>query len=208
MRKLVLATDNKNKVNEIKDILSDLPIEILSKDEIGLEDLKVIEDGETLIDNSLKKAREISKYTDYLVVADDTGLFVEKLNGEPGVYSSRYAGEDGNDKKNVELLLKKLNGEESNAYFETVICLITEDKKEFIASGRCFGKVLTTVRGENGFGYDPIFQPDGFDKTFAELGSKQKNEISHRRKAIENLREILIKLLGDENENTCGKWYP
>jgi len=205
MRKLVLATDNKNKINEIKDILSDLPIEILSKDQIGLEDLKVIEDGKTLVDNSLKKAREIAKYTDYLVVADDTGLFVEKLDGKPGVYSSRYAGEDGNDKKNVELLLKNLEGEESRAYFETVICLITEDKKEYIASGRCYGKVLTTIRGENGFGYDPIFQPDGFDRTFAELGSKQKNEISHRRKAIENLREILIRLLGEKDENTSSK---
>lgn len=207
MKKLVLATDNENKINEIKDILSDLPIEILSKAEIGLENLKVIEDGKTLIDNSLKKAREISKHTDYLVVADDTGLFVEKLDGNPGVYSSRYAGEDGNDKKNVELLLKNLNGEESRAYFETVICLITEDKKEYIVSGKCFGKLLATVRGENGFGYDPVFLPDGFDRTFAELGSKQKNEISHRRKAIENLREILIQLLGEKDENTCGKWY-
>lgn len=205
MKKLVLATDNENKINEITDILSDLPIEILSKAEIGLENLKVIEDGKTLIDNSLKKAREISKHTDYLVVADDTGLFVEKLDGNPGVYSSRYAGEDGNDKKNVELLLKNLNGEESRAYFETVICLITEDKKEYIVSGKCFGKVLATVRGQNGFGYDPVFLPDGFDKTFAELGSKQKNEISHRRKAIENLREILIQLLGEKDENTCGK---
>jgi len=205
MKKLVLATDNENKINEITDILSDLPIEILSKAEIGLENLKVIEDGKTLIDNSLKKAREISKHTDYLVVADDTGLFVEKLDGNPGVYSSRYAGEDCNDKKNVELLLKNLNGEESRAYFETVICLITEDKKEYIVSGKCFGKVLATVRGQNGFGYDPVFLPDGFDKTFAELGSKQKNEISHRRKAIENLREILIQLLGEKDENTCGK---
>jgi XTP/dITP diphosphohydrolase len=158
MRKLVIASDNQNKVNEIKEILKGLPLEILSKNEVGLKNLVVEEDGDTLLENSFKKAREIAKQIDWIVVADDTGLFVEDLCGEPGIYSARYAGEDGNDKKNVELLLKKLNGKESKAYFETVISLITEDKKEYTASGRCYGKIVATPRGESGFGYDPVFQ--------------------------------------------------
>jgi XTP/dITP diphosphohydrolase len=195
MKKLVVSTGNEHKILEIREILHDLNIEVLSKNDIGLKELDVEEDGKTLEENSLKKARALSEKTDYMVIADDTGLFVNALNGEPGVYSSRYAGEDGNDKKNCEKLIKKLeNVENRSAYFKTVIALITEDKEEIIAEGICRGKIGKEPKGQNGFGYDPLFIPEGYDKTFAELGHDIKNRISHRALALKELRKIIERL--------------
>lgn len=194
-RKLVVSTGNKHKILEIREILEGLNIEVLSKNDIGFEGFDIVEDGETLEDNSIKKAKALSDKTDYIVIADDTGLFVNALNGEPGVYSSRYAGQEGNDKKNCEKLINNLEGiEDRSAYFKTVIALITEDKKILIAEGICKGMIIEEARGDKGFGYDPIFVPEGFDKTFAELGHDVKNKISHRALALIELKNILIKI--------------
>ncbi|MCQ4925717.1 XTP/dITP diphosphatase [Tissierella carlieri] len=197
-RKLVVSTGNQHKVEEIKNILEGLSIEVVSKKDVGLGDLEVIEDGETLEENSLKKAKALAERLDYMVLADDSGLFVDILNGEPGVYSSRYAGEEGNDKKNNNKLLEELQDiplKERNAKFKTVIVLITEDKESTIVYGECKGKVEFEPKGKNGFGYDPLFTPDGYDKTFGELGEEIKNKISHRAKALENLKEALKNIL-------------
>lgn len=197
-RKLVVSTGNQHKVEEIKNILEGLSIEVVSKKDVGLGDLEVIEDGETLEENSLKKAKALAERLDYMVLADDSGLFVDILNGEPGVYSSRYAGEEGNDKKNNNKLLEELEDiplKERNAKFKTVIVLITEDKESTIVYGECKGKVGFELKGKNGFGYDPLFTPDGYDKTFGELGEEIKNKISHRAKALENLKEALKNIL-------------
>ena len=202
MRKLVLSTSNKNKVNEIREILKELPVEILSKEDAGLGHLEVIEDGDTLELNSLKKARTLKELTPYMVMADDSGLFVDALGGDPGVYSSRYGGEDGNDKLNNETLLKNLKNNDRTAAFRSVIALIDENGNEYVMEGVCRGTLLEEEKGSSGFGYDPLFVPEGYNKSFAEMPYEIKNSISHRRRAIDGLKEILTRLLGDENENT------
>ena len=203
MRKLVLSTSNKNKVNEIREILKDLPVEILSKEEIGLGRLEVVEDGDTLESNSLKKARALKELTPYMVMADDSGLFVDALNGEPGIYSSRYGGDDGNDKLNNETLLRNLKDKDRTAAFRSVIALIDENGNEYVMQGICRGSLLEEEKGSGGFGYDPLFVPEGYHESFAEMPYEVKNSISHRRRAIDGLREVLAGLLGEENENTC-----
>lgn len=205
-RKLVLSTGNENKVKEIRHILKDLDLEVLSKMDVNLENLDVVEDGETLEENSLKKAKALAEKLDYMVMADDTGLFVDALDGEPGVHAARYAGEDGNDRMNNEKLLEKLKGksiEERKAKFLDVITLITEDKKIYTVQGECKGVIALDFRGPRSFGYDPLFMPEGFNETFAELGADIKDKISHRAKALENLRNILIEILEvDIDENS------
>lgn len=207
-RKLIISTGNKNKVEEIKDILKELNIEVLSKKDIDLGDLDVIEDGDTLEENSIKKAKALAEKVDFMVIADDSGLFVDRLDGQPGVYSSRYAGEEGNDSLNNKKLLEKLEGltlDNRRGKFLTVIALITEDKKIFTVEGECKGTIGLELKGEGGFGYDPLFIPDGYDKTFAELGHDIKNKISHRAKALSNLRDTLITILKDDkDENSCS----
>lgn len=200
-RKLVLSTNNIHKVEEIKDILKDLPIEVLSKKDLGLEELDVVEDGTTLEENSIKKAKALSNKTDYMVMADDSGLFVEALKGVPGVYSSRYAGEEGNDLKNNKKLIKELENiplENRNGSFKTVIALVTEEKQVLTVRGECKGHIISSPRGENGFGYDPLFIPEGYNETFGELGEEVKNKISHRAKALEKIRKTLINLLKED----------
>ena len=200
MRKLVLSTGNKNKVKEIKEILKDMPIQILTKDEVGLADLEVVEDGTTLEYNSLKKARAISNLVDAIVMADDSGLFVDSLNGDPGVYSSRYGGEDGNDALNNKVLLKNLQGKDRQATFKSVIAFITEDKKEYTVYGECKGNILEEADGDNGFGYDPIFSPEGYEDSFASMPIDIKNSISHRKRALDRFREKLLKIVGEKNK--------
>ena len=184
MKTLVLSTDNKNKLKEIKEILGDLDIEIMAKSDIYDLDFEVEEDGLTLYDNALKKANAIAERTKYAVLSDDTGLFVNALGGEPGVHSARYASEH-DDKKNREKLLKNLEDKEDrSAYFKTQIILIDEDKNIIPIEGICEGSISKKEKGSQGFGYDSIFIPKGFDKTFAELGVSEKNKISHRAKAL------------------------
>ncbi len=197
MRRLILSTDNKNKAKELREILKNLPLEILTKKEAGVDNLQVVEDGDTLEYNSLKKARELAELVDNMVMADDSGLFVDALDGEPGVYSSRYGGEDGNDALNNRTLLRNLKGRERTAAFRTVIALITENGKEYTVKGECRGRILEEPRGDNGFGYDPLFVPEGYSETFAQLPADIKNSISHRRRAIDALREKLEEILGE-----------
>lgn len=197
-KRLVLSTNNMNKLEEIREILKDLPIEVLAKKDIGASNFNIEEDGITLEENSIKKAKALSEKTDYLVMADDSGLFVDKLNGEPGVFSSRYAGEEGNDEKNNQKLMSSMENIpliERTARFRTIITLITEDKEIITVEGECKGHIGYEPKGDNGFGYDPLFIPYGYDKTFGELSEEIKNRISHRGKALEKMKEVLIKLI-------------
>ncbi len=195
---LVVSSSNTGKIKEIKSILSELNLDVVSKDEVGLSELEVIEDKDTLEGNAIKKALEIYKHTKGLVMSDDSGLFVEHLGGAPGIYSARYAGIDNDDKaNNAKLLndLKDVSLENRNAKFKTVIAIVLEDGSVETVVGECAGKILTEARGVSGFGYDPLFIPNGYDKTFAELDSSIKNSISHRRNALEKLKVKLKNII-------------
>lgn len=195
---LVVSTDNIHKIIEIRDIMKDMPINILSKTEAGFGEIEVIEDGNTLEENATKKAIEIARRARAIVIADDTGLFVDMLNGEPGVYSSRYSGDNATYSDNNKKLLKALEGvplEQRTAKFKTVIAIVLEDKTVKLVSGECSGKIGFELKGKNGFGYDPLFIVDGYGKTFAELGEEVKNSISHRARALKNLKKELNNII-------------
>ena len=199
-RQIILSSGNKHKISEIRNILKDMPFEVVSKDDMGYEDFDVEEDGETLEANAFKKAEELHKLVKGIVIADDTGLFVDALNGEPGVYSARYAGEHVSYKENNKLLLKNLNGvptEKRTAYFKTVIAVVFENGRKVTAEGSVKGNIAFEEQGENGFGYDPLFIVEGTGKTFAEMSAEEKNKLSHRARALMNLKEKLEDL--DEN---------
>lgn len=192
-KKIVLSTDNEHKVEEIKKILDGLDVEILTKSDILSGDLEVEENSNTLEGNAHIKAVELKKYTKHCVIADDTGLFVDELNGEPGVRSARYNDKfDHDDKENRKLLLKNLEKSNSRkAQFKTVIAYIGENDEELFFEGICKGEITKTEKGEAGFGYDSIFMPKGYDKTFAELGAEEKNKISHRANALKKFRKFI-----------------
>jgi len=193
-RTLVLSSGNKHKIKEIKNILKDMPFDVISKNDIGFEDFDVVEDGDTLEENALKKALELKRHINGIIIADDTGLYVDALDGDPGVYSARYAGEPVSYAANNKLLLKNLKDiplEKRTAEFKTVIAVVLENGESFMAEGVCKGKIAFEPRGENGFGYDPLFIVDGTDKTFSEMTDEEKNNISHRANALLNLREKL-----------------
>lgn len=208
-RKLILSTGNPHKVREIKDILKDLPIEILSKDDLGLEGFEVEEDGDTLEENAMKKAESLAAKTDGIIVADDTGLFVDYLDGEPGINSARYSGVDATSEKNIDKLLNKLEGvpmDNRSAAFKTVIALITEDGNRVTLTGECKGHISFELKGNSGFGYDPLFIVEDYNQTFAEIGDVIKNKISHRAKALDKLKEKITKILKDDTcENNSSK---
>ena len=184
MKKLLISSRNEHKIREIKTILGRPGLEILSANEVpDLPDVE--EDGDTFAANALKKARELAVSTGMWTIADDSGLEVDVLYGEPGVMSARYAGVHGEDGANNRKLLGKLEGVTNRgAQFHSAIALVAPDGREWVAEGICRGTLLTEGRGGGGFGYDPLFVPDGFDQTFAELGSDVKNRISHRAKAL------------------------
>lgn len=187
---ICFATNNKKKLEEVKAALEESNIIILSLEDIGCKE-ELPETGDTLDANALEKARYIYENYSISCFADDTGLEVEALDGEPGVYSGRYAGEPRSDERNVQLLLDKLLGEEHRkARFRTVIALIIEGK-EHLFEGTAEGKITDLRRGSQGFGYDPVFQPEGYDKTFAQLDTEEKNAISHRGKAVRQLISFL-----------------
>lgn len=192
MKKLVFATNNVHKLEEVRAVVGD-KFEILSLKEIGCnEDLE--EPGETLQENALIKARYVKEKYGYDCFGDDTGLEVDALDGAPGVYSARYAGGDHDSVANMNKLLKELNGAiNRKAHFRTVIALIM-DGKEYLFEGRIDGAIIEEQRGTAGFGYDPIFMPDGYSLTFAELGSEVKNNVSHRALAVKALCEFLEKI--------------
>ena len=188
-KKLVFATNNQHKLEEVSQILGD-KIEILSLADIHC-DVDIPETADTLEGNALLKAEYILKNYGFDAFADDTGLEIEALNNEPGVYSARYAGEDKSAQANMLKVLEKLEGiENRNAQFRTAIALIM-DGQTYIFEGIIKGTIIKEKRGEAGFGYDPIFVPEGYDKTFAELGNDVKNEISHRAIAVNKLSEFL-----------------
>lgn len=191
MKKLIFSTNNEHKLEEVRAILSKRYL-ILSLKDLG-DDTDVPETGETLEENALIKADYLWNTYKLNCFADDTGLEVEALNNAPGVYSARYAGEHKNSMDNVKKLLAELDGKENRkARFRTVIALILDGKK-FLFEGIVNGTITTSLRGDSGFGYDPIFQPDGYNQTFAELGLEVKNDISHRARAIQELALFLKK---------------
>ena len=197
--KIVFATGNKDKVKEIREILADISDDIVSMKEAGIQ-CDIVEDGKTFEENALIKARTISEHTDAIVLADDSGLEIDYLNGEPGIYSARYAGEDTPYSIKNQMILdrmKEAKGTERSARFVCAIAAIVpqEDgtKKEFVARGNFEGEIAIKSAGSNGFGYDPIFYVPECGCTSAELTSQQKNEMSHRGKALRMMREILQK---------------
>lgn len=197
--KLIIASKNKHKIEEIKAILKEFGFKILSMDEAGLEELEVIEDGETFEENSMKKAMAVMEATGHIALADDSGLEVDSLNNQPGVYSARYSGEGATDQKNNEKLLDKLSGvpmEERGARFVSVISLVFPDRRKFSVRGECEGIIGFEPLGYNGFGYDPLFIVPAYNKTFGELGEEIKNTISHRARALDKLKEELETMVG------------
>ena len=189
MMKIVLSTDNAHKLAEIRSILAPLGYEVLPKSEVGAGALEVIEDAPDLDGNAMKKARALHALTKLAVLADDTGLFVDALGGEPGVHSARYASEH-DDAANREKLLRKLADmpdDKRTAYFETVLAYIDANGVETVVRGRVDGTITRDERGSHGFGYDSLFLPRGEKKTFAEMNDDEKNALSHRRRALDAL---------------------
>ena len=186
--KIIAATKNKNKLREFGEILKGF--EIISQEEAGI-DLDVEETGTTFEENSLLKAKAIYEATGIAAIADDSGLCVDALGGEPGVYSARYGGEGYDDKGRVTLLLKNMENVPDNERSARFVCAITlvDEKGVLTARGECEGKIDYAPRGENGFGYDPVFFVEKFGKTMAEVSPEDKNSISHRGKALKIFSE-------------------
>lgn len=191
---ICFATNNEHKLAEVQKMLPDT-IKLKTLAQVGCID-ELPETQDTLEGNARQKAQYVFDHFEINCFADDTGLEVEALNGEPGVYSARYAGEQRNNLDNIKLLLEKLQGQANRkAQFRTVVTLIL-DGEYFDFEGVVEGKITEEVRGKEGFGYDPVFVPDGYDKTFAEMTSEEKNLISHRGKAIAKLVTYLREKLG------------
>lgn len=194
MKELILASNNLHKVDEIKSILKDY--NVLTLKDIGYFD-EIEENGSTFEENALIKARAISKFSGKTAIADDSGLSIDLLDGRPGVYSARYSKEQ-TDEKNIEKVLYELNGQHSKAKFVSVIAYVTPDGIEKTFRGECHGEIILEQRGNNGFGYDPIFYVPSLKKTFAEITSEEKNSISHRRQSLEKFSNYLRE---KDNEN-------
>lgn len=196
--KLLIATNNAHKAREIREILGDSFTELLTMREAGVE-LEVEEDGTTFQENALKKAQETLAFVQDrfdAVLADDSGLCVDALDGAPGVYSARFAGEHGDDEANNALLLEKLQGVENRAaHFTCAVVLAYPDGRELSAEGYFYGEIAHAPAGENGFGYDPLFYYEPFGMTFAELDPETKNSVSHRHNAL----MLLLAALDEEN---------
>ncbi len=189
MKTIIFATNNQNKVAEVRSIL-DQKFQILSLKEAGIK-IDIPEPYNSLEENAREKARVIHNLTQMDCFAEDTGLEVESLNGEPGVKSARYAGENRSFENNIDKLLSKLAGEKNrHAQFRTIICLICNGKEK-IFEGICKGIIIAERKGISGFGYDPVFIPEGSTKTFAEMSMLEKNIFSHRKKAMEKLTAYL-----------------
>jgi len=191
MKKFVLATANQGKVREMRSILSSLGIDFVSRNEINI-DIDIEETGTTFLENATLKATKISEISSLPAMADDSGLMVEALDGAPGVYSSSFGGDDLTDYERCLFLLKKIeNMEQRRAKFVCTIVCVFPDGNMVSAVGECHGTISTTPMGTGGFGYDPVFIPDGYDKSMAELTSDEKNKISHRSIALRELRTKL-----------------
>lgn len=203
MKKLIIASNNQHKIIEIKEILKDYNFDIRSLKECNI-DVDIDENGDTFKENAMIKAEGIyeilkeKKEKDFIVMSDDSGLEVDYLNGEPGVYSARYAGEHGNSELNNEKLLKNLNGVEwskRTARFKASIALINDKEEKLVVEGQCDGIITESYGGNSGFGYDPIFYIEESKKTFAQMSTEEKNLISHRGRALEKVKEVINKLI-------------
>ena len=203
MKKLVIASNNKGKIKEIKEILIGLPLDVVSLSDENI-DIDVVEDGTTFAENAKKKAVEICDYllnrgdSDFIVIADDSGIEVDYLNGEPGVYSARYAGEHGNDDKNNAKLLENLKDvpwEERRARFVCQLAVIDNNKIYKSVVGYVEGHILEDVNGVDGFGYDPLFYCDELKKSFGEAKLNEKNLISHRGRALMEFKSLIKEFL-------------
>lgn len=187
--KIIAATQNKGKIKEIEDIFSPLGFEVISQKDAGF-DIDVEETGKTFEENAMIKARAIHDASKEAVIADDSGLMVDALNGAPGVYSARYAGENATDKERIEKLLSEMkNAETRKAKFVSSLVLILKDGRIFTASGEVNGEILEEISGSNGFGYDPVFFSYELEKSFGVATADEKNRISHRGKALRLLYE-------------------
>lgn len=203
MKKLVIASNNKGKIKEIKEILIGLPLGVVSLRDENI-DIDVVEDGTTFAENAKKKAMEICDYllergdSDFIVIADDSGIEVDYLNGEPGVYSARYAGEHGNDDKNNEKLLENLKNvpwENRGARFVCQLAVIDNNKIYKSVAGYVEGHILEEVNGVDGFGYDPLFYCDELKKSFGEAKLSEKNLVSHRGRALMEFKSLIKEFL-------------
>lgn len=195
-RRIVFASGNPDKLIEVREVLAELDVEVLGTRDLGIEKFEVDEDGKTLHENAFKKAFELCQRVKMPVFADDTGLFVPFLGGEPGIYSARYSGEGATYASNRAKLLKELfavEGADRRAYFMTVIAYYDGREKRFF-EGRVEGRITECEKGDRGFGYDAIFLPEGYDKTFAELSLAEKSKISHRAKSLFQFRDYLAQL--------------
>ena len=196
--KLVLATRNQGKIIELTDMLCGsrdrscaYPIEVISLENYP-DAPEVVEDGKTYMENAVKKASIIAEYTSHLTLADDAGLEVDALDGAPGINSKRWAGEDATDETRIAKLLQALEGATNRqARFIAAIAVVHPNSEPKVVLGVCEGQIRQNPLGESGFGYDPVFVPDGYDETFAELGEEIKNRISHRAKALEQAIALL-----------------
>ncbi len=206
MISLVVASTNRGKLEELRAMLSGLPVQVLSLADVGAEGITVVEDGATFEANASKKALAIAAATTMLTLADDSGLEVDALGGEPGVRSARFAHERATDAENNAALLAALGAlseagatpETLDARFRCVLALVDPygaKKEPFLVEGRCEGAIVRAPRGQGGFGYDPLFLVAGTDKTMAELSAEEKNERSHRAQAFRKLRPVLEKVL-------------
>lgn len=197
--KILLATRNRDKIREINDLFHDLDVEIMTMD--NFPDIpEVVEDGETLEQNAFKKANEVHKASGILSVADDTGLEVDYLDGRPGVFSSRFAGENATYDDNVNKLLDTMEGvpnERRTAQFRCVIAIVGENISEHV-EGSCPGYILTEKRGSGGFGYDPVFFEPRHKQTFAEMPLSVKNQISHRGLALKQAKSVIERILKNQ----------
>lgn len=194
METIIAATKNKGKIAEINVIAKDLGLKVISRDEAGVPDIEIEEDGSSFEENSFKKAYAIMKLTGKPCIADDSGLEVDYLNLEPGIYSARYAGEKATDEENNNKLLKLMKGvpyEDRTARFVCVITLVWPGGNKLVARGECPGHIIDKPSGSNGFGYDPLFVPDGYDVSFGIIPEREKNMISHRAKALTKLAGML-----------------
>lgn len=191
---VVAATGNAHKLREIRQITEKYGIRILSKEEAGAGDLDVEETGKTFEENSRIKAESIMKATGFSAIADDSGLEVDALDGAPGVYSARFSGEDATDESNNRKLLRlmaDIPDDRRQARFVSVVTLCFNNGEVLTARGECPGRMLRTPAGTGGFGYDPLFLPDGYEETFAQLSEEKKNSMSHRARALAALGEQL-----------------
>lgn len=194
MKKVILASNNSHKLEEMKLILGDFNYEVVTMEEAGLTDYEIVEDGKTFEENSLIKAKTVLEELGEVTIADDSGLVVDCLDGEPGVRSARYAGEKVSYLDNNKKLLGVLEGVpflERKAKFVSVITMLFPSGDEIVVRGEIEGNIALNESGENGFGYDPLFYIPRLKKTFAELSSEEKNEISHRAVALKILKEKL-----------------